>query len=91
MMKCKLFFQKIAENGNVGYLKRSTIVIKQACVLEKDSTRSLEAQSTTITNKLNAIEAKLEGKEGGNCGLCLGSHFTDQCPLITETVNFFKD
>lgn len=50
-----------------------------------------EAQLSVITNKLNAIDTKLERKSAANCGLCQGSHYTDQCHLIFESVNFVKD
>lgn len=70
-------FQRISDNGSIGYSERANTMKKRACKLEMDATMGLEVHMSMITNKMNVIEAKLEGKTGETCGLCQRNHFTD--------------
>ena len=84
-------FEKIAKNGMTDYSDRMIPAKRQTFALEVDEVTGLRAQLVALTHEMNLMKAERQGKSMTLCGLCEGSHHTDQCQMVSQEVNFVQN
>ena len=73
------------------YSERTLPARRQISMIEVDEATGIKAQLAALTHKMSMLRAERQEKPFMICGLCEGGHYTYQCHMAPQDVNFVQN